>query len=26
MGMTAESLAEGQQRFASGERVEWRLR
>jgi enoyl-CoA hydratase/carnithine racemase len=26
MGMTAESLAEGQQRFASGQRVEWRLR
>ena len=26
MGMTAASLAEGQQRFASGERVEWRLR
>jgi enoyl-CoA hydratase/carnithine racemase len=26
MGMTAESLAEGQQRFAGGERVEWRLR
>jgi enoyl-CoA hydratase/carnithine racemase len=26
MGMTEESLAEGQQRFASGERVEWRLR
>jgi enoyl-CoA hydratase/carnithine racemase len=26
LGMTAESLAEGQQRFASGERVEWRLR
>jgi len=26
MGMTAESLAEGQQRFSSGERVEWRLR
>ena len=26
MGMTAESLAEGQQRFASGERVDWRLR
>ena len=26
MGMTAESLAEGQQRFASGQRVDWRLR
>jgi enoyl-CoA hydratase/carnithine racemase len=26
MGMTPESLTEGQQRFASGERVEWRLR
>jgi len=26
MGMTDESLAEGQRRFASGERVEWRLR
>jgi enoyl-CoA hydratase/carnithine racemase len=26
MGMTAESLAEGQRRFASGERVDWRLR
>jgi enoyl-CoA hydratase/carnithine racemase len=26
MGMTPESLAEGQQRFASGERVQWRLR
>jgi enoyl-CoA hydratase/carnithine racemase len=26
MGMTPESLAEGQQRFASGERVKWRLR
>jgi enoyl-CoA hydratase/carnithine racemase len=26
MGMTPQSLAEGQQRFASGERVEWRLR
>ncbi|HET6817354.1 MAG TPA: enoyl-CoA hydratase-related protein [Mycobacteriales bacterium] len=26
MGMTEESLAEGQQRFASGQRVEWRLR
>jgi enoyl-CoA hydratase/carnithine racemase len=26
MGMTAESLAEGQQRFSSGERIEWRLR
>jgi enoyl-CoA hydratase/carnithine racemase len=26
MGMTAESLAEGQQRFASGQRVQWRLR
>jgi enoyl-CoA hydratase/carnithine racemase len=26
MGMTDESLAEGQQRFSSGERVEWRLR
>jgi enoyl-CoA hydratase/carnithine racemase len=26
MGMTEESLAEGQQRFASGERVKWRLR
>jgi enoyl-CoA hydratase/carnithine racemase len=26
MGMTAESLAEGQRRFSSGERVEWRLR
>jgi enoyl-CoA hydratase/carnithine racemase len=26
MGMTAESLAEGQERFASGERVKWRLR
>lgn len=26
MGMTADSLAEGQRRFASGERVEWRLR
>jgi enoyl-CoA hydratase/carnithine racemase len=26
MGMTAESLAEGQRRFQSGERVEWRLR
>jgi enoyl-CoA hydratase/carnithine racemase len=26
MGMTAASLAEGQERFASGERVEWRLR
>lgn len=26
MGMTDESLAEGQRRFESGERVEWRLR
>ena len=26
MGMTPESLAEGQRRFTSGERVEWRLR
>ena len=26
MGMTDESLAEGQRRFSSGERVEWRLR
>lgn len=26
MGMTAESLAEGQRRFSSGERVAWRLR
>ena len=26
MGMTDESLAEGQRRFTSGERVEWRLR
>ena len=26
MGMTEESLAEGQRRFESGERVEWRLR
>jgi enoyl-CoA hydratase/carnithine racemase len=26
MGMTAASLAEGQQRFAAGERVDWRLR
>src|SRR4051812_21798537 len=26
MGMTPESLAEGQRRFSSGERVEWRLR
>jgi enoyl-CoA hydratase/carnithine racemase len=26
MGMTQESLAEGQQRFASGDRVKWRLR
>jgi enoyl-CoA hydratase/carnithine racemase len=26
MGMTDESLAEGQRRFASGERVGWRLR
>jgi enoyl-CoA hydratase/carnithine racemase len=26
MGMTPESLAEGQQRFTSGERVDWRLR
>ena len=26
MGMTPESLAEGQQRFASGQRVDWRLR
>jgi enoyl-CoA hydratase/carnithine racemase len=26
MGMTDESLAEGQKRFESGERVEWRLR
>jgi enoyl-CoA hydratase/carnithine racemase len=26
MGMTDESLAEGQRRFASGERVDWRLR
>jgi len=26
LGMTAESLAEGQRRFSSGERVEWRLR
>jgi enoyl-CoA hydratase/carnithine racemase len=26
MGMTADSLAEGQQRFAAGERVDWRLR
>jgi enoyl-CoA hydratase/carnithine racemase len=26
LGTTAETLAEGQQRFASGERVEWRLR
>jgi enoyl-CoA hydratase/carnithine racemase len=26
MGLTAQSLAEGQQRFASGERVKWRLR
>jgi enoyl-CoA hydratase/carnithine racemase len=26
MGMTGESLAEGQRRFASGERLDWRLR
>jgi len=26
MGMTDESLAEGQRRFTSGERVEWRVR
>jgi enoyl-CoA hydratase/carnithine racemase len=26
MGMTPESLAEGQRRFTSGQRVEWRLR
>lgn len=26
MGMTEESLAEGQRRFAGGQRVEWRLR
>ncbi|HET7530737.1 MAG TPA: enoyl-CoA hydratase-related protein [Mycobacteriales bacterium] len=26
MGMTDDSLAQGQQRFASGQRVEWRLR
>jgi enoyl-CoA hydratase/carnithine racemase len=26
LGMTEESLAEGQRRFTSGERVEWRLR
>jgi enoyl-CoA hydratase/carnithine racemase len=26
MGMTEQSLAEGQQQFSSGERVEWRLR
>jgi enoyl-CoA hydratase/carnithine racemase len=26
MGMTDESLAEGQRRFSSGQRVEWRLR
>jgi enoyl-CoA hydratase/carnithine racemase len=26
MGMTEEALAEGQQRFAAGERIDWRLR